>query len=162
MGCELLATGARKGYIQAMEPISTEELRAFFARYLERKGQGAMKRAVQATKVSRQHLNRFKRGKTDMGWDTRKLLLELMQEEGFAPRPAVAQESRPPYAPESTPEPTIELVLALRLEAMAKELLCLDLTPTKKAEHFLEFVESLADSLQTYIAALQKSTYQRN
>lgn len=145
-----------------MEPFSTEEVRAFFKRYLERKGQGAMKRATEVTKVSRQHLNRFKNEKTSLGWDTRTLLLELMQEEGFAPRPAIAQENRAPYATDATSEPNIESVLALKLRAMAEELVCPDFTPAEKAEDFLQLVEGLADSLHAYIAAIKKSTNERN
>lgn len=152
-GCQMLAAEPAKGYISGMEPYSVEEVREFFERYLLRKGQGAMKRAVEATKVSRQHLNRFKNKKTSLGWDTRKALLELMEEEGFVPRQARAMETPAPYPSE---EPGIELVLALKLEAMAKELICADFTPTEKAEDFLKFIEGLADSLDAHVAELAR------
>lgn len=155
----MIAFSCKLGYISQMQSFDTDEVRALYDQWVKRMGKGSIKRASTAAGVTRQTLSRFRKGEF-LGFPHQAALLDLMKADGYALPRSVAREEPAPYF--SIPEPNIESVLALKLRAMAEELVCPDFTPAEKAEDFLQFVESLADSLQSHIAAIKKSTDQRN
>ena len=151
-----LANKGVKRHTMLTMMIDEKKIRHDCTLFLSRKGYGALSALANAAGLSAESVRRVRQG-TKVDLDTLVAVKDGMEALKWYEDPQPASPSEAPQNYYADPDPGVDLVLAMKLESMAMELRSPHFSPAHKAEDFLQFVEGLADTLQTNVAAIKKS-----